>query len=230
MIIGRGMIATRFSNDFAADDRYLLFASGVADSKEESQEPYLREKKLLVESIAANPDKLLIYFSTYSVLDPSLQNQAYIKHKLAMEKLISDSAKSWLIIRAGNIVGKTNNKKTVFSFFKTKIESGEVFECWNKISRNLLDVNDLLLLLKEALQRDFRNRIVNLVNPNPIAVKALLIAMETRLNRNANVRYTDSGSYFHPDSSEVHQLNSTLGINFEPGFYLQKLVDSYGLS
>ena len=92
MIVGNGMIATAFKNiDYDLSD-YILFASGVSNSKCRDFGEFNREFLTLKNTLDNN--KTLIYFSTSSVFDPSLQNSEYVKHKLILEKYIQENPSS----------------------------------------------------------------------------------------------------------------------------------------
>ena len=54
MIIGNGLIASIFSD--IDSDELLIFASGVSNSTCASDNEYLRERNLLIESINKNND------------------------------------------------------------------------------------------------------------------------------------------------------------------------------
>jgi dTDP-4-dehydrorhamnose reductase len=112
MIIGNGMIARRFSA-FSDRDDVLIFASGVSNSKENRPEAFIREQKLVEESVAQAENRLFVYFSTCSVTDPTEQGSNYVQHKLFLEKYIAETCPNYLIIRASNVVGETDNLHTV---------------------------------------------------------------------------------------------------------------------
>ena len=85
MVIGSGMMATSFAD--YVDDNIVIFASGVSNSKEKNLEAYKREEKLLYSVIQKNLDKTIVYFSTCSIYDDSVNSSEYVKHKILMEKM-----------------------------------------------------------------------------------------------------------------------------------------------
>ncbi len=177
MVIGDGMIAKRFSS-YATDEHLLVFASGVSNSSGATQSDYDREAGLLGNAIAANPTMLLIYFSTCSIYDPSLQDSKYVMHKLAMEQLIREQASSYTIFRVSNPVGITNNQHTVLNFFVQHIRDGSKLDVWQYASRNLIDLDDMFSLCDRILEEKlFRNATVNIANPvnYPVSLKWTLI-------------------------------------------------------
>ena len=69
MVIGNGMIAKRFES-YKDDDRFVIFASGVSNSRNKDESAYSRETGLLKDTAAAHPDKIMVYLSTCSIYDP----------------------------------------------------------------------------------------------------------------------------------------------------------------
>src|SRR5437868_6944217 len=106
MIIGNGLIARTLS-DYKNDDSIIIFASGVSNSGEIKKEEYEREKKLLNQQ--KNKNKLLVYFSTCSVFDPSLSDSHYIIHKKEIESILENNFENYLLIRLPILIGKTSN-------------------------------------------------------------------------------------------------------------------------
>src|SRR5215470_13061079 len=116
MVIGNGMIGTRFGS-YQKDDRFVIFASGVSNSKTRFDAAYKREINLLKETIDTNKQKILVYFSTCSLYDPEEKNSPYIIHKKQVEDIIQSHCNQFLIFRVSNLVGKSNNPNTVLNFF-----------------------------------------------------------------------------------------------------------------
>src|ERR1022692_2990056 len=108
MVVGNGMVAKRFK-DYGTDENFLIFASGVANSKSTNEDDYKREFNLLQENINNNKDKTLVYFSTTSVNDPSELSSRYVAHKLNIERFIESNVKSYIIFRVSNLVGRSSN-------------------------------------------------------------------------------------------------------------------------
>ena len=85
MVIGNGMIAKRFAA-YTGNDQFIIFASGVSNSRTNDTAAYNREAALLLDTIKHNKDKTLVYFSTCSIYDPGEKDSPYVLHKLKMEK------------------------------------------------------------------------------------------------------------------------------------------------
>lgn len=116
-IIGDGGIASVLP----IQNKFLFFASGVADSSDNLPESeYLREIDLLMEQ---DVTKHIVYFSTLSVFH---KDTRYTRHKRLMEKLIKGRFDHYAIMRLGNAIWG-NNPVHLINFFRNKIKKGENF-------------------------------------------------------------------------------------------------------
>jgi len=185
MIIGNGLVANAFKQ-LDSTDELIVFASGVSNSKILSELDCEREFKLLKSVIADNKEnRLLVYFSTYSIDNESEKGSAYVLHKLHLEDYIAKNAPSYLIIRTSNIVGKSGNSSTVFNFLFEKIKSNSAFELWKNAKRNFLDVDHLALMVMELVKAKSYPGVYYLLNPNDIKVLDLVGMIEIFLNKKA---------------------------------------------
>lgn len=223
------MIAKKFSPEFSSSGTILIFASGVSDSKKADTGTYLREEKLLIETILQFPAMRVVYFSTCSIYDPSQEKSFYILHKLNMERLIKMHASSYLICRTTNIVGENGNMNTIINYLIEKIATGSPFERWNNAVRNILDVDDLYAIIKALLEKfsSQENRTVNIFNPIFYSVKHIIQTIEKHLFKMANYIGVEKGcSYSIPDICGIHALYAEMSLCF-PGDYLSKVLNKY---
>lgn len=222
MIVGTGMVAKAFDKISHSD--LLIFASGVSNSQSTNVSEYLREQELLTSVLSKNPNLTLVYFSTYSVYDPSLNESFYIKHKLETEKNILHSANRAIIVRTSNLVGKTNNPYTLTNFIANHIKNKEVFNVWKGAKRNLLDVDDLVKMTASLNQSGFTG-IVNLVNPQSISMPDLVKLFENIMGRSALINEVDKISDFPFDIEISSELFNRLGLDAET--YNEKVILKY---
>ncbi|MBK8496714.1 MAG: hypothetical protein IPL50_18285 [Chitinophagaceae bacterium] len=115
MVIGNGMIAKAFES-YRDEEGFIIFASGVSDSVNVNTEAFEREIKLIKNTIETHKDKLLVYFSTCSIYDDSMQDSAYVQHKIKAEKIIMEHYAPFIIFRLTNPIGKTQNTRTLVNF------------------------------------------------------------------------------------------------------------------
>ena len=225
MVIGNGMIATRFSN-YAENGDVLIFASGVSHSASATATDFARERALLLETMQLHPGKLLVYFSTCSVYDPSLHAGKYVIHKLEMEALIKQHARSWLIFRVSNPVGNTQNTATVLNYFAGHILQQQHFELWEAAARNLIDLDDMFTLCHYFIQKPVANEVINIASPVNYPVQEIVQALEKQLQQKADFTLVDKGSSPVIDTTQIQPLFTELNIHF-PGNYLEQLLQKY---
>lgn len=225
MIIGSGMIASSFSNLNYDFSDCILFASGVSNSKCKDPAEFEREYSLLKSTLKFN--KRLIYFSTSSVFDPSLESSFYVRHKLRIESFINQNFKDYVIYRLPNIIGKTNNKNTLINYFSEAIHTGLLVKIFNNSTRYILDVDDVVkyvLLTKKKAS----NCIINLNFNINYTVPEIWKELEFVLTKKGKAMVSDQGVEYKVDNSlfisimgqiEVPELND---VN-----YLSKTIQKY---
>ena len=140
-IIGQGLIASVFYNEDYGDD-YVIFASGVSKSIENSNSNFDRERVLLNDALAKN--KKLVYFSTCSATPGFGIMSPYITHKLEMESLVLKN-RSNTILRLPHVVGRSSNSVTLINFFAKKIYRQEPFQVDDvrRITQYILEKNEI---------------------------------------------------------------------------------------
>lgn len=226
MVVGNGMIAKRFSR-FADDVNRLVFASGVSNSSNTDEAAFKKESDLLLESISKQPEATVIYFSTCSIYDPSLQQSAYVLHKLKMEELIKSVAKSFIIFRVSNPVGFTGNVHTVLNYFFEHINSSTHFTLWEYASRNLIDLDDMYRICETIMENDkWLNKTMNVANPVNYPVTIIVQAIEAHLGIKASYTLAEKGNSPLIDTSDIQPLYASLHIEFTQD-YLPSLLKKY---
>lgn len=178
MIVGNGLIANTIKPCDKKD--IILFASGVSNSVNPTQNDFKREERLLLKHLKSQ--KTLFYFSTISVFDDSVNHSDYIEHKLRMEELIKSTSDRHLILRLPNIIGENGNPNTLFPYFKKCLERGLPVEIKEDAHRYLLSTNQLCAMLKELLENDLTNTTVNCVFRHPYKVIDIYLALAQLLN------------------------------------------------
>ncbi len=226
MVIGNGMIAKRFSS-YGDDKDILVFASGVSNSSSTGEAEYKREEALLGQAIQNNSNKTVLYFSTCSIYDPSLQANRYVQHKLKMEQVIQDRCSSYIIFRVSNPVGFTQNRHTVLNYFVTHIKEQKHFTVWQYASRNLIDMEDVFKVCHHIVQSGgHRNEIVNVANPVNYPVISIIKAIETHFSLKGNYSLAEKGNSPLIDTTAIQPLFRLLHLEFNND-YLEALLQKY---
>lgn len=226
MVVGNGLIAKKFDS-YTPDERSLIFASGVSNSKSKDQAEYDREFNLLVQKVGAHTDKLFVYFSTCSINDPAENQSAYVAHKIKIEEYIMANSSRFLIFRVSNLVGRSANVNTVLNFIVHNVSEHKHFDLWMNAARNLMDVDDFFAVSDHILQNNlFSNRIINIANPENYPVPLIVAATEKHLGKKADYNAVAKGGSFPIDISDVNPIMQQLNIRFDDN-YLEKLLRKY---
>lgn len=226
MVIGNGLIARSFES-YRDDDTFLIFASGVSNSKTKNPEVYQREINLLNECIQQNPEKIIVYFSTCSIYDPDEKNSAYVQHKLKIEALIQRTATRYYVFRVSNVVGKSPNPNTLLNYFYYHIRNGINFDLWINACRNIIDIDDVFYIADRLLKKNTpSSQPINIGSPVNYTVKEIVAALELFLNTKSNYIEVTKGSCFDIDLSDIEPILKQSQLKFK-GEYLAGLVAKY---
>lgn len=226
MVVGNGMLAKRFEN-YRNNDSFIIFASGISDSTSTNVNAFEREKKLIIETINANREKLFVYFSTCSIDDSSMQESAYVNHKKKMEGLIMSNHTQFIIFRLTNPIGKTSNTHTVVNYFINHIVENHAFVVWKNATRNLIDIDDLYVICNEILQDgSFKNSVINIANPESYPVSFIVDSIEKHFSITGNYTLVDKGGGPLINTAAIEPLFKKFNINFDE-HYLHRLLQKY---
>lgn len=162
-IIGNGMIARSFISYNI--ENICIFASGISNSIKINEEDCKREYRLLKNTVKKNK-KVLIYFSTTSVNN---SNTLYVKHKIKIEKYITNNTKDYIILRLPNVVGKTKNKYQLLPYMYDKLINKQNIIIKKNVYRDLLDVDDIPKIVDYLMIKKIRG-IINVSLNNIIEV------------------------------------------------------------
>ena len=202
MIVGNGLIAQTIKS--CDNDNVILFASGVSNSVNPTTKDFEREKALLSKHLDSN--KKIVYFSTISVYDDSVNTKAYIKHKLAMENLIGRTSQNYLILRLPNIIGENGNPNTLFPFFKKCLEADKPVDIKENAYRYLLTTQQLCTMLHEVLDEKGVNLTINCVLKEPYRVLDIYLALAQILNISPKHTLVSGGLHYVVPSNFDFQL------------------------
>ena len=186
MIVGNGLIARVFKGTKFDSLGITIFASGVSDSLSKNTNAFLREETLLKKYLALNQP--LVYFSTLSIFDPTRNQSHYVRHKIEMEKLVTKSPSN-LVIRLPEVVGQHGNANTLVFFLRAKIESGEIFDVWTNVWRNLVGISEVYSLIETRILDIKENRrTLNVLADSSFEVSEIVQTLEEILGKKGNYR------------------------------------------
>ena len=226
MVLGNGLVGKKF-HSYSEEDKFLIFASGVSNSKTTNQEAYEREIKLLRQPVREHVDRSIVYFSTCSIYDPDEKNSGCDVINKNIEEFIQANARQYNIFRVSNLAGNSSNPNTVLNFFYYHIKNDINFNLWIRACRNLIDIDDAYLIIDHILKNQlFPNQIVNIANPVNYPVKEIVAAIELFLDVESNYIEIVKGNCFEVDISLMKQVADDLKIKFNPD-YLDGLLRKY---
>jgi len=186
MVVGNGLIARSFIEKYTNDDRYLIFASGVSNSKETRESEYFREIELIKKSISEHPDKKFVYFSS-SMIITGLETR-YFKHKLKIHKLIQEISKNYIIVMLPQVFGNGGNGNNIVNFFIKKIKENETVTIQKGAYRSIVDVTDVYNIVDYCIDKSDRC-ILLLSHIELISVEKLIYNITTIFNKNITINY-----------------------------------------
>ena len=217
MIVGNGLIA----NECSVIDRpdVLFFASGVSNSMNNDENNYIREI-LLVKS-HLETEKKFIYFSS---IDEYIINERYLKHKKQIEELIKNKTNNYIIIKIPQLLGKRGNSNNFINYIYNHIKNDIEFDLF-LTKRSLLDVSDLIEILKELLKINY----VGLLNINYIelmSVSDFIVIIENILGKSSKIKNVVQLEQVINDNTEF--VNSILELSIHnPLFYNKRVIEKY---
>jgi len=226
VIIGSGFLAQNFKQ-YKEDESILIFASGVSNSKETNLAAFEREKELLKESIKIHKNKKLIYFGTCSIYDPGEVNSLYVKHKLEIEKLISNVGCEFLVFRLPQLVGKNSNPHTLTNYIYSCVSKSICFDLWSHSERNILDIDTVKYLVDYCINKNiYKNRAFNIASPFNTRTNEIVRIFERILGKSANYNLIDRGDSYSIDISDISHLTKMLNMEFQDN-YLENVLKKY---
>lgn len=221
MIVGKGLIANLFTE--VDLDEVVFFASGVSNSSETRKGEFLREQNLVEDTLANNPEKLFVYFSTCSIYDSSKYNSLYVLHKLHIEEIIKQKAKHFLILRVSNAVGRGGNPNLLMNYLSRQILNDQELVVHQQATRNLIDVEDVKnITLKYIVSKDW-NKIINVAYTENFNIPEIIEVFEQILNKKANKNIENKGEHY---SIDIHELDYAFDLN-DKNDYLHQLIEKY---
>lgn len=226
MIIGNGLLANSFRGDFENVANVVIFASGVSNSNEKDDKEFERELELLTSTISNNLGAIIVYFSSCFAED-SNEHFEYFSHKLAMENVVKQYAENYYIFRLPQVVGSTTNLHTIINYFFANISSGTEFVVWDNCKRNLIDVDDVVLVVKYIIEGGLMmNETVNIASSVSYSALEIVKLIESFLSKKGNYSLKNKSDVHYVEAEQLSPIFSKLDIRFNNG-YLENLLIKY---
>lgn len=225
MVVGNGLIANAFL-EYTERDQYIIFASGVSNSKEYRVQEFNKEKSLLMDTAQKHPYKTFIYFSTCAFYDEYFPENQYLIHKKEVEEWIIENVINFMIFRVPQIIG-SKNKNQLLGFLNYQIQNQNTFDLFN-IERNLIDLDFLYKSVDFILQKKlYRNKILNLSYPINISVLEIVKIFEKIHSKKALFKIKEVEGSLTINSSKLYDVYTKLNLII-PDYYSSKIISNYG--
>lgn len=206
MVVGNGMIAKSFSAYINRED-VVIYASGVSNSAENSEDKFQREIALIKNCIEKYVNCLIVYFSTCSISDESLIDTKYVQHKIFIEDYIKKHASSFIVFRLPIVIGKTDNKFTLFNFFQEKLSTNQELFIQKNAYRYLVDVDDISNVLSQIIEsKNFLNSTIEVIFSESISVLKMANVMKKAICSDSKINLVDGGGSYRVDNSLVENF------------------------
>lgn len=222
MIVGTGLIANAFNKGNFDHTNFIVFASGVSNSREERIEEYEKELTLLTNTLNHNQDKKLIYFSSCNIT--STDASVYLQRKELIEDYIKRNASNHLILRLPNVVGHSTNRFQLLNYFYfTLLEQKDLTVKVNYI-RHLLDVDDLPKIMEILTTLQVEASILNVAFDNGIKVKNIIEILEVAVGMHfKNIKEdTSENDYVINNSIFLEYVKNSNQFNTKPEDIIKK--------
>jgi UDP-2-acetamido-2,6-beta-L-arabino-hexul-4-ose reductase len=224
MVIGNGLISKSFKKLFNEDENVIIFASGVSDSQETNNDNFLRENKLLTETIKNNTGKQIIYFSSIIV---DFKSNPYYNHKKEMENLIKKMSKNYLIFRIPQLIGIDGNKNNLINYLIEKIKNKEKIIIYRDCKRSIMDIEDIFKFVNYCINK-ITNKIIYVSGIEKIFIIDLSKKIAYHLNENIIMeikKKKENNNWVKLKSEIFNDFINTSKI--EPYGYTEKILKKY---
>lgn len=243
-IVGSGFLARHVSDAFG--DRFpevTALAAGVSSTSITSAKEFDRDAELLYEVLqrCRRQRRMLLYFSTASFAmygapeapavesGPLCPPTAYGRHKLALESSIQSAGVDYLILRVSHLVGRYQRPHQLLPGLVSQIQSGTV-TVYKGVSRDLLDIRDLMHATDRLLEAEVSNEVLNVVSGVPVPVERIVDGIEERLGTVAQrVHVTGPRAVLSTPVSlgRLEELIPEFKGERVGGDYLSRMLDDY---
>ncbi len=227
MIIGSGLIAHAFANEYSQRENVCIYAAGVSNSRCTDANEFARERQRLEDALRqAKHVNAFVYFGTCSVADPEAQATPYVQHKLAMEQVAGTHPQS-LIFRLPQVAGITPNPHTLLNFLYARISRSESFELWSGAKRNIINVVDMAAIAEQFIADTSARKVtVNLANVTNYPMTTIVSAIERTVGKPAIYRTVERGAEYFIDTRAIYPVLEKAGVKFGND-YLEKVISKY---
>lgn len=226
-IIGKGFIAKSFFkiNKIIKKSNYIIYAAGISNSKTNSKKALFKEIKLFKKFTNKNYFKKLVFISTADINNNLKKKDSYIKNKIKIENIIKKRFSNYIILRLPQIIGNSKNKNTLINYFYQNIRKGKYITVYSNIKRNVLDIDDVIKVLKILLfDKKIKKKTLTISNKYSFEPIDLVKIIEKKLNKKAKIQLKKGIK----QKWRINNMSSTIlfnkaNVSFDKNYLLNKI-------
>lgn len=219
-VAGDGLLGSAFRR-ISSEEKCLVIASGVSNSRETRREPFERERALIEGLLEAFRDRHVLYFSTCSILGST--HSDYIQHKLEMEQLIARGATKFSVFRLPQVVGVVSNS-TIISEFVRRLGAGSRIPIYARARRSLIDIRDVVRIVEVLLpKQEVANKVTNVSSAECVSVLDILSCVSNILGIDPMIDFLDGGDAQQIDISVMQRHLCPDDVVLSPGYWREVL-------
>lgn len=224
LIVGNGLLASEFKKNDINDD-VVIIASGVSNSKEDSEIEFMREELLIKDILFKYKRMKIVYFSTCSILQS--EHTPYIRHKIKMEEIIIKSDVRHYIFRLPQVVGIVNNNTLISYLIRNSYLNNSLMINENAF-RNLLDIEDIVRIVKKILEFDNSPTgiALNIASSSYIRVLNIAEKIKSILQSESKIIVVPGGEKYYIENSHLKRYIGEKDIIFSDKYAID-VIEKY---
>ncbi|MEG3756710.1 hypothetical protein V5096_01980 [Pseudoalteromonas carrageenovora] len=225
MIVGNGQIAKAFESH-AELSQFVIFASGVANSKCAEQSEFEREKSLLLKHLTTLNGRKIVYFSSCALSADNYPLTPYYQHKKNMESLIKNHTDDFYIFRVPQLFGPLKKHPTLINYLYFAIKEKCTFTIYDGAYRYIIELSDLVSIVMNYISTQPSGICLDVANNYLYSVLEIVQELEKLLSVQANYNITQLNDSYTIDLSLISQFisKSGLDISFGKSYLLRNLT------
>ena len=82
-----------------------------------------------------------------------------------------------------NVVGAGGNENTILNYVENRVQNEEKLNLWTNATRNILDVEDVVGIVKLLIQGEEKNKLLNVANLSSYKITEIVSQIEEYLKK-----------------------------------------------
>lgn len=82
-----------------------------------------------------------------------------------------------------NVVGAGGNENTILNYLENRVQNEEKLNLWTNATRNILDVEDVVGIVKLLIQGEEKNKLLNVANLSSYKITEIVSQIEEYLKK-----------------------------------------------